>query len=529
MPTPNRRKVMAGAAATAALAALPSGGRAQPHDRNRIVLISDVHIGDGSPTVWYQPHLHEPYLLALLDHVQAQAHEIGELVILGDFVDFWTYPPGRRPPGFAQIAAANPKVFGPDGRLPRLLDALDGRITYVPGNHDGEITQVDLDMIRSPNGRSIRLHRDPVYVPATSGPRLAFAHGHHWTMFNAPYPGTRFGSLPVGHFVTRSFSHYLETILKPGQSVADLPDQGQPNGLSLSGLAKSVDSNFVGTALDYVTRVTSMPQDLPIILPSGQTATIAEAKQVYAGLWAHWAERGGGGVDGDMEAAKAALADANGTYLPWFAQRMGLQQNAQLVVFGHTHEPISGLKQGFIDYMNTGFDCPSAPDIGKKHPTFMEVDTLTGKGRLKQVAARNGRYEVADFDEARRDSIVYGPTFDFSTYVTIDNRSGSSDLVRTSLSAEDGRYVVEPPARVKAGAVARFWIQDRPGAVGTKGSATYQASGGRQVALSFACPTGLASNAAAGAPFRSRTGDDAWGGPNEAARRGHPFFVEFKT
>jgi UDP-2,3-diacylglucosamine pyrophosphatase LpxH len=529
MPTTNRRRVMAGAASAAALASLPIQLRAQARGRNRIVLVSDVHIGDGSPTVWYQPRLHEPYLLALLDHVQDQAGEIAELVILGDFVDFWTYPPGRRPPSFAEIAAANPRVFGPDGSLPRLIDALDGRVTYVPGNHDGGITQIDLDLVRSPNGRTIRLHRDPVYVPQTAGPRLAFAHGHHWTMFNAPYPGTRFGSLPPGHFVTRAFSHYLETILRPGQSVADLPDQGEPNGLSLASLVRSVDRSFVDTALNYVARVTGMPQDQPIILPSGQTATLAEARAAYAGLWADWAARGGGGLDGELEAAKAALADANGTYLSWFAQRMGLRHEAQLVVFGHTHAPISGLKQGFIDYMNTGFDCPSAPDIGRKHPTFMEVETASGKGRLKQVRAVGGRYEVADFDEAPRDSIVYGPTFDFSTYVTIDNRQGRSDLVRTALAAEDGRYVVEPPVTVKAGSMARFWIQDRPGPVGSRGSVSYRASDGREIALSFACPTGLAANTASGAPFRSRTGDDPWGAPDQAARRGHPFFVEFRT
>src|SRR5690348_1718437 len=101
-----RRRVLGTAAATTALLAARANGATWA--RNKIVVLSDVHIGDNSPTVWYQQKYHEPYLAALLDHVVERADEIAELVILGDFVDFWTYPPDRRPPSFAEIAAANP-------------------------------------------------------------------------------------------------------------------------------------------------------------------------------------------------------------------------------------------------------------------------------------------------------------------------------------------------------------------------------------------------------------------------------------
>src|ERR1041385_167921 len=93
-----RRGVLGTAAAATAALGLPGSLRGETWSRNKIVVLSDVHIGDNSPTVWYQQKYHEPYLTALFDHVVANADQISELVILGDFVDFWTYPPDRRPP-----------------------------------------------------------------------------------------------------------------------------------------------------------------------------------------------------------------------------------------------------------------------------------------------------------------------------------------------------------------------------------------------------------------------------------------------
>ncbi|HSC61941.1 MAG TPA: hypothetical protein VLC29_11980, partial [Rhizomicrobium sp.] len=84
-----RRSVLAGAAVSTAALGVEKAARAAGV-RSKLVVISDVHIGDNSPTVWYQQKYHEPYLLALFDHVIANADSIQELIILGDFVDFWT-------------------------------------------------------------------------------------------------------------------------------------------------------------------------------------------------------------------------------------------------------------------------------------------------------------------------------------------------------------------------------------------------------------------------------------------------------
>jgi hypothetical protein len=71
-----RRRVLKSAAAAAALASIarPAFGAAS----GKIVVLSDVHIGDNSPTVWYQQKYHEPYLAALFDHVIAPDRDFVE-------------------------------------------------------------------------------------------------------------------------------------------------------------------------------------------------------------------------------------------------------------------------------------------------------------------------------------------------------------------------------------------------------------------------------------------------------------------
>ena len=522
----SRRKVLQGAAATASVVAAPRIVAAQVVRKNKLVIISDVHIGDDSPWVWYQKRLHEPYLIRLLDHVITNAASIRELIILGDFVEFWTYPPDHRPPTFREIMAANPAIFGPNGKLSRVLTALGGRVTYVVGNHDMSLTQADLDFIQNPNGYKVRLHPGDVYFPLGNGDRrIACAHGHTWTLFNAPDPTTKHAPMPVGHYVCRAAGYMFK---KRGQIVSELANQGAPNGMDLATLAKSVDATIMDTLLSYTANATGMSERENIVLASGATTSIAEAKRLYANVWDRFVAKGGGGPAGDLFVAKSTYAEVDGTYLPWFAQKMAVETGANLVVMGHTHRPIGGLKNGFINYINTGFECPARPDIGKKHPTFAEVDIDRLRAGLYQVTAHAGGYSI-DPHKAPADTIVYGPTFDFSTYVTVDNRHGKSDLHRKDFNAPHGHYVVPPPERIPRGAVARFWIQDFPGPVGSEGSVTYVGTGNRTIVLKFGCPTGLLANFASGASFRSRSASGRFKAPNRVPKTGHPFFVEFKT
>lgn len=224
--------------------------------KNKIVVLSDIHISTNEPTNWYQEKFHEPYLSAILDYVINNAATIQELVLLGDIFDSWTYPPNVRPPAFAEMIAANPSILGVNGKLSKVCQALDGNVTYVNGNHDIDVTKDDWDRGQKSSGYQVKYCPDPIYYVQTGkGQKIAFTHGHTFTLFNAPDHSTPISPIPVGYFVTRAVGYMLNHTLESGETVADLANQGSPNSVDLGGLVSSVASlissgNLVTTILD---------------------------------------------------------------------------------------------------------------------------------------------------------------------------------------------------------------------------------------------------------------------------------------
>lgn len=501
--------------------------------KNKIVVLSDVHIGNNVPTNWYQKSFHEPYLSAILDYIINNADSIQELILLGDLVDFWTYPPNCKPPVMADIINANPNIFGATGKLSQALTALQGKVTYVNGNHDMNVTQNDLLQIQNSANYKIKYCPDPTYYVTTNGgKKIAFTHGHIFTMFNAPYLQSSISPLPVGHFVTRAISYMLNNTLKPGQTVADLAGQGNPNGYDLSGLSSSIISliysgNLVDAVLDYMMKVTGIPENEPIILANGQTKTMADAKQIYSDLQNQWITNWGGGTNGEMITAKSAFADFTGDYIAWFAQQSALTSNSDLIVLGHTHVPKLGLTNGLVQYVNDGFDCPSSPDVPSQTFTFAVINTDNCQSSVYQVIKQNNSYQITPFS-APADSVIASTSMDYSCYVIIDNTQGKSTLTLTQPATnQDGYYVVSPPQQINHGEKVKFWLQDYSGIHGTEGSAIYSQGGGKSLTFNYACPTGLLSNSCSGANFYTSNDGVNWGELNHIKKSGHPFFVKF--
>lgn len=500
-----------------------------------IVVVSDVHLGTDAPTVWYQRDVHEDPFVHLLDWVTANAAAIGELVLLGDIVDLWTYPADERPPTFADIVANHPAVLGADGALARVLDALDGRVTYVPGNHDMGVDEEDLAAITSPGGHRIALGPDGPYFPL--GPddtTIALAHGHHHTLFNAPAPQSPWAPLPLGYFVTRAVATSWSRRLEPGATVADLAGQGAPNGIdlgSLGAVAGGISARSIGAAvLDFVLGATGVAPTEEVTMPDGTVVTFAQVRDAYANVWSDWVSAHGGGFAGTSSAYRSAIADFDGTYLAWFATQLAFEADTELVVMGHTHLPVSGLDAGPIRYANTGFDCPSRPDRDDADPvraqraTFAVVDPDAAEATIWAVGIDDGGDLACRPTTAPRTRVVGTGGHDFSTYVTVEN-TGPTDLTLVASTEVRGAYVVPPPPVVPAGEERRFWIQDQRGPWGSGGSATYT-DGDRAIELTFACPT-LGTNSCGGwHELATRSGDGPWK-PGETVRFGHPFFVRF--
>jgi UDP-2,3-diacylglucosamine pyrophosphatase LpxH len=494
--------------------------------KSLVVVLSDVHIGNGAPTVWYQPSVHEPYLVTALEWVVEHKDEVRELVLLGDMFDTWTYPPAVRPPSLADIIAANPATLGADGALAKVVAALPGGVTLLLGNHDGTLTQDDITELSATVGPVSLV--DPVHVlTGDSGAKTAFSHGHYWTMFNAPDERSPWNTLPVGHFVTRAFAFEMANKLQPGQTVADLPNMGAPNGFDLGQFLRSfrptLDPSLAPLLLDYVSNVAGLPQNLAIVLPDGSTTTIADAKRIYDDLFTRWVTKEGGNL---VNAARAAFADQWGDYLAWFAQRLALQTGSDLVVMGHTHTAIGGLTVSPVNYINSGFECPSKPDVPPKEFTFTLVDLEHASAEVFQVTKTGSGYGVSVFP-APRIPVVASPAMDFSCYVRIENRTGQP-LARGQVMAQHGYWVVAPPQTIPPGGRGDIWLQDLPGAVGTEGGATY-GSAGRNLEFKFSCPTGIWSNTVLGPNknFIAKSGENDWQPRGQVPWFGHPLQVRF--
>jgi UDP-2,3-diacylglucosamine pyrophosphatase LpxH len=507
----------------------------RPLRLTRTVVISDVHIGNGARTCWYQPAVHEPYLTALLDWVIAHASDwelpVGKLVILGDFFDFWMYPPDQRPPAIDDIIAANPCILGPGGKLAEAVAALQGNVTYLRGNHDISLGQEDLDRLPL-GGHRITLADD---IVVESG--LVLTHGHLFTMFNAPdprYPGEQ----PVGHFVSRAIAHLVENTLAPGKTAADLAGQGSPYGFSLDSFAATLKADLTGpsvtsTLLDYFSARCGLAEDAPITMADGSTTTLSAARAKYDGLWDDWVARYGGGEAGETVAAKAAYADYDGTYLAWFAQQAAWDRAALGAVTGHTHVPRQGITNSTIQYLNCGFECPSAPDMSQAGKTFnFGVIAPDGTPALWVIAGGDEGYVVAPVDHPPADQVTCALFSDFSCYVSITNAT-PQELRKTSETVDNGYYVVHPPDTIPPGETRHFWLQDLAGIFGAEGGVTYTpAEGGAPLDFAYGCPTAYFRNYASGGSSlqaSSTSPPDPQQPGNVVPPSGHPLFVDFRV
>jgi UDP-2,3-diacylglucosamine pyrophosphatase LpxH len=514
------------------------------------VVLSDIHIGDNTPTCWYQDRVHFNRLESVLAWVVARRTSVRQVIFLGDTFDFWTYPPSRRPPLMRDIIAANQRLLGRGGPLAALVRALPGRVKLLPGNHDENLTRADIGQLNASLSGSpstgIQLVTEPhIVLTGASGARTLFEHGHRWCMFNAPDRTSRWNKLPVGHFVSRGIAYQLVN-RHPGKTAAELPVNGNgdmgPVGadfLAVLGHAlRRLDLNVVEELLRHVTRKTGLGRDAMITMPqatriSPTQSSLADARRVFGGLFADWAGR-----EGVWNAWRAVAADAAGDDLAWFALRQALSNRADLVVMGHTHKAVKGLTVAplGVEYVNSGFECVSLPDAAKgKEFTFAHVDLEAPSAKLIAVQLVGGQIRFVESGAGKapvvpRRKVLPIPFDDFSCYVRIENRSRNAlHLVKNSVVPRSNNrlWVVRPPMVIPAGGRADIWLQDRLGARGSSGRFTYT-DGTSNLNFRFSCPKGLPvplpNHASAvvterrrGAPpsgivinYEARAGNDPW-------------------
>ena len=520
--------------------------------KTNMVVLSDIHIGTNYKTCWYQKDLHEPYLLAIFQWITEHADTIDMLVLLGDLVDFWTYPADHTPPSFADIIAANPNILGSGGALAKALDTLDGKVYYMTGNHDMSVTAADLAQIKSPGGHQIQFWEagfEEPFGPDGTNAGIMLSHGHYFTLFNAPDPTTQWAPMPVGHFVTRMVASQWERQLKPGQTVADLPGQGAPMGISLLPFLNEVlhkpwehtgdNAKVPGLMLDWVAKTTGWPAEGQFKMAKGPNVTLSDAKAAYANLWTNWVANhqfasvgASAKLVGEIAAYKAALADAKSLYMGWYAQErlfasIEEANKSGLMVMGHTHVPISGLNGSLVNYINTGFDCPSQPDMATQAMSFGVIDMLTQSSTLLQAKGPAGAITIEPCPAARDDVVPYG--MDYSCYVILENTQSDVTYETGNATAQVGYLMNRPNDKLGPGQQSVLWAQDFPGPRGSECSVEVWTPQ-KSWTLSIDCPTGVLRNKISGSSnFVAITGDPSgpWGPKGHVPSWGHPLFVKF--
>jgi hypothetical protein len=495
--------------------------------KRHVAVLSDVHIGTNAPTNWYQASVHEQRLITLLKWVAGHADAIDELILLGDLVDIWTYPPGVTPPTMADIIAANPNTLGPGGALAQTVKALGGKVTFLLGNHDGQLTADDVAALDQALGGTLSFVAGGIYDRVgDTGAKTTFAHGHFWTMFNAPDPTVpaAWREMPIGHFVTRAFAYYLTTILKPGQTAADLASMGSPNGFDLEDflLSLGLDSDSVGDELlDYVAEEAGLDKSTPITLPGGTVVRYSDAYPQYRNLFTRWSDQ----WDSDLIALRAACSDQWGVYLGWFAQRLAIERGSSLAIFGHTHQPVAGIAPSPVNAMNSGYECPSIPDVPPHEFSFMTVDLLTASGQLLMLAPQGGGpVPLGAPVQPPVERLPMLPlTADCSCYVTVINQTGAP-LVRDPLpSTTLGSWVVEPPEQIAPGSFGMSWLQGDYYEYASDASFSY--NNGR-CSFSFLCSILGNGCDGPGNAFVTRAGAGGWSKPGVCAQ-GHPLQIRY--
>jgi len=181
------------------------------NERNKIVVISDLHLGNDLSYSENVKHLKR--LEQFLNEVRSSA-TIKELVIGGDMLDEWyiptrtdTYGGGSQADFVRKTVAANQEIFN-------VLNGIikDGKIklTYIPGNHDMGFTPENINIVM-PGVNQARDAGDKFGVGSyhpDGYPQVAIEHGHRYDFFCAITPGANESeapgaTLPPGYFFAR--------------------------------------------------------------------------------------------------------------------------------------------------------------------------------------------------------------------------------------------------------------------------------------------------------------------------------------
>ncbi|MCI1786365.1 MAG: metallophosphoesterase [Bacteroidales bacterium] len=375
--------------------------------RNKIAVVSDFHLG--ADLSYAECNKNLGTLSCFLREVRGSLN-IKELVIAGDMLDEWFVPAdvdtyadcGDQKHFVEKIAKTNAIVIN---ELNGIIKDGKIKVTYVPGNHDMEISGENISSILP--GMNLVADAEGVGTYHPEGyPEIAIEHGHRYNFFASPDPVSNQGIasgtiLPTGYFLTRLIAlHAKQGAVEAG---GDLPEIAYDNswnaeqaalfkyGFDISIIMKAMpvsckpDEKIIVTGVDHFTGRYAMTDLLPYLLGDGTLDV-----NLYKGItkkdnWEMRQSLNNVSRKLSLEQALSDVLDTNATTRQAEYQYfLNPASNVRIVIFGHTHKPFIKKETNYhndnVIYANSGAwidDNLSSPDLNE---TFLIITPQSKSG-----------------------------------------------------------------------------------------------------------------------------------------------------
>ncbi len=346
--------------------------------RNKIVIISDIHLGIDSKFAEIKQNYSN--LVDLVKHV-GNAPDVKELVIGGDLMDQWfipmNYPTPKDERAFVDAIAANNKEFV--NAIVAIIKEGKIKVTYAPGNHDLTVTEADIARVFPGINQSRgNIQGLGEYVTGDKN-SIVIEHGHKYNFFCAPDPvsikkttGKESSIMPPGYFFTRIATSSL-TQGKPKTEntfpVYDVDKNDKEQVLlnyyymTWKGILETLPVKEKFSEKVIVTNIDGMNDTYAMadVIPQYDATKKKFSVKVYDGLVTSWDKRQEvNGVKVKIPTTEAILGanDDDLTDLQSKVQYFDTDASKRIVVFGHTHKakvlPFKNLKGEKTIYANSG-------------------------------------------------------------------------------------------------------------------------------------------------------------------------------
>ena len=343
--------------------------------RNKIVVISDIHIGVDDK--YAENVANRPILIDFLKRLQS-TKDVRELVIDGDFLDEWFLPVDY--PSYTDVQQFYKDVIANNqGVIDELNKVADSgiKLVYIPGNHD--MTQED-EVLQEAIPKIVQIRDAKGLGTYYTGDRneIAIEHGHRYDVFSAPdtvtnaeLVGNNDTMLPAGYFYARYGATWVteghpkvERTLPVITDVPEKSDLDQYGAYMYYQILKSVSERLtINEGLEE--KVFDMHMDgfddsytYLDFYPAQQADGTISAPVLFKNIQRTWAERQKvNQVKVPNSFLEAVAGTLDGEYFFSQAKAQYLNnpdENVDVVVFGHTHIPEYQALDNGKYYVNEG-------------------------------------------------------------------------------------------------------------------------------------------------------------------------------